>query len=140
MKIEIINQQKVKRVNKKKLESHVKKIFALLDIRSAKIVILLCDNKFIKELNKKFFKKNSVTDVISFPLEDDLEPGYLGDVIVSVEEAVKLSKKYGNKWEKELVLYIIHGILHLTGFDDQTKKQRERMEKKQQEILEKIVS
>ena len=73
--------------------------------------------------------------MISFPLGDTSSPGYLGEIIVSVEQAKKICKFYEKKWQEELILYIIHGILHLVGYDDIKKKDRMVMEQKQEEIL-----
>ena len=138
MKIEVINQQKIKRVNLKQLHKYLKKILVFLNIPTEDLSILLCDNTRIKKLNKKYFEKASATDVIAFPLTDDLEPNYLGEVVVSVEEAVEVAKRLGCKWQDELRLYLIHGILHLVGYDDRTKVKRARMEREQERILNKI--
>ena len=138
MKIELINQQKIKRVNLKQLHRYLKKILVFLNIPSKELSILLCENTLIRKLNKKYFKKPSVTDVIAFSLTDDLEPDYLGEVVVSVEEAAKVAKRLGCKWQDELRLYLIHGILHLVGYDDRTKVKRAGMEKEQERILKNI--
>ncbi|MBU1524254.1 MAG: rRNA maturation RNase YbeY [Candidatus Omnitrophota bacterium] len=138
--IEIINQQKIKRINLKELREYLKRILIFLDIPSKKISILLCDNKFIRGLNKKFFRKDSSTDVISFPLKDDFDPDYLGEVAISVEEAAKAAKQYANTWQEELVLYLVHGVLHLLDYTDRTKKHKEAMDKKQKEIMKKLFS
>jgi probable rRNA maturation factor len=130
MKIEIVNKQKIKKVNLKKIKKILKEISSLLNLSSKKISFVLSDNRFIKELNKKFFKRNSSTDVISFPLSDEIDKDYLGEVVVSVEEAMK-----ENNWEKELILYLVHGILHLLGFKDKKKKERIIMRKKEEEIM-----
>lgn len=137
MKVEVTNKQNIKKINIRWLKGYVRKILKLLDI-SSDVSILLCDNDSIKKINKKFFARNSATDVISFFLEDSWPPFYLGEVVVSVEKAAVEGKNYGNSWQKELALYIIHGILHLIGYDDQTKKDRAIMGKKQQEVLNSI--
>ncbi|MBU1122283.1 MAG: rRNA maturation RNase YbeY [Candidatus Omnitrophota bacterium] len=134
MKIEITNKQDIKKINIRRLKGQVSKILKVLNVRRD-VSILLCANDFIKKLNKKFFAKGNPTDVISFFLEDVCVPGYLGEVIVSVQEAVIKGKEYANSWQKEMVLYIIHGILHLIGYDDQTKKDRLKMEKKQNQVI-----
>lgn len=135
MKVEIINHQNLKKINLKSLREKLNKLCLSLNILDKRISFYLCDNEFIKDLNKKYFKKNSATDVISFPLTDDLEPDYLGEVVVSVETAVMVSKDQGIKWQKELFLYLIHGVLHLIGYDDIAKTKRVVMEKKQEELL-----
>lgn len=121
-----------------RLRKYLKQIFSYLLIEEKKASFVFCDNQFITELNYNYFKKNAATDVISFPLSDDMEPNYLGEVVVSVEEAVLTAKELKLNWQKELLLYTIHGILHLIGFKDKTSKQREEMEQKQQEIFSKF--
>jgi probable rRNA maturation factor len=137
--VEVINRQKKKKIRIKKLKKKIGEILSLLNIPSQKISVVLCDNKFILALNRKFFKKNIPTDVIAFPLKDSFELDYLGEIIISIEEASLRHKEYGNTFEKELLLYSAHGILHLLGYRDDTKKQRERMERKQDEIICKLV-
>ena len=138
MNIEIINQQKIKRIDVKYFKKHLKKASRLLNLSSKKISLILCDNNFIKKLNRRYFKKYKSTDVISFPLEDALEPNYLGEVVVSVEEALRASAKLDLEWKSELLLYMIHGILHLTGYKDRTKRQKEKMRSKEEEIIKKL--
>lgn len=138
VKLEIINRQKKKKINLRKIKSLLKKIFTLLGIPSKRISVVFCDNNLIRNLNKKFFKKVYVTDVISFPLKDAFDANYLGEVVVSVDAAVKAARQRKVNWQEELVLYLIHGILHLAGYNDRTKKQREAMERKQNEILNKL--
>ncbi|MFH1519146.1 MAG: rRNA maturation RNase YbeY [Candidatus Omnitrophota bacterium] len=140
MRIEVINQQKIKRINLKALHKYLKRILVSLsaeggNISSEKLSILLCDNTLIKKLNKKYFKKDSFTDVIAFPLKDALEPDYLGEIVVSVEAATKIAKKIGARWQDELKLYLIHGILHLLGYDDRTRLKRAIMERKQRQFF-----
>jgi probable rRNA maturation factor len=137
-KIEIINLQKIRRLDLKKLQRYLKEISSLIGISSSRISVTFCDNKLIRGLNKKFFKRYSPTDVISFPLNDNFDPYYLGEVVVSVEEALNLSKKYKKTWQEELILYIVHGILHLVGYSDRTNKKRRIMERKQKSIMEKL--
>ena len=76
--------------------------------------------------------------MISFNLSDEFDPDYLGEVVVSVEKAVKVAKKRNCKWESELMLYLVHGVLHLIGYDDASRKNRLRMNKKEAEIMEDI--
>lgn len=138
MKIEISNQQKVKKVNLAKLERDLKEVCRYLKISAPRLSVLLCDNTFIRKLNVQFLGRKTATDVLSFFLEDDFKPGYLGEVIVSVEAAVKVSRGYGNSWQRELLLYLIHGILHLAGYDDRTERKRRVMKAKEEEILSKL--
>lgn len=136
--MEISNRQKIKKIDTQRIRRYLKEIFSYLAIKEKKASFVFCDNKFIINLNKEYFSKDEVTDVISFPLADELDPNYLGEVVVSVEEAVSVADGLRFSWEKELLLYLIHGILHLLGFKDKTNKQRQKMEEKQQEIVSKF--
>ncbi|MFO8053408.1 MAG: rRNA maturation RNase YbeY [Candidatus Omnitrophota bacterium] len=133
--MDILNRQKIKNVDIKKVRKYLGKIFSYLMIEPKRASFVLCDNSFIKKLNNKYFNKSIPTDVIAFPLADDIEPDYLGEAVVSVEEAVLTSKELKIDWQKELLLYLIHGVLHLVGFRDDTPVERKKIEQKQQEVL-----
>jgi len=138
MRIEILNQQKIKRINLKSFRRDLNKAFKLLDISSKKITLLFCDNQFIKKLNKKYFGKSSFTDVIAFNLPDEFEPEYLGDIVVSVERAVNSAKRFNTTWQRELFLYAVHGTLHLIGYEDTTNIKRKKMLKIQEKVMTKL--
>ncbi|MFA5271076.1 MAG: rRNA maturation RNase YbeY [Candidatus Omnitrophota bacterium] len=133
--IEIVSRQNLIRLNSKNILIVLHEILNLLKLSCGSVSVVFCDDKFITKLNRKFFKRNQSTDVISFPLADISTPGYLGEIVISVEQAKKTCDFYEKKWQEELVLYVIHGILHLVGYDDIKKKERMAMEQKQEEIL-----
>ncbi len=136
--MEISDRQNIKKLDKKKVQKYLKEIFFYLSIGTKKASFVFCDNFFISKLNIKYFGKNTSTDVISFPLADKTEPGYLGEVIVSVEEAVLTAKKLDLDWQGEMLLYLIHGVMHLIGFKDQNAGQRKITRQKEKEILAKF--
>ncbi|MEK6568471.1 MAG: rRNA maturation RNase YbeY, partial [Candidatus Omnitrophota bacterium] len=87
----------------------------------------------IKKLNQKYLKTNTPTDVIVFSYSKDN-----ADIAISLDTAKRNAGIYKNSLKKEILLYIIHGILHLSGYCDTTPKEKKRMFKKQEEILNKI--
>lgn len=93
----------------------------------------------IRRLNRKYLSKNSYTDVLSFDLSiKKIAGGFLsGDIVVSIDTAKRVSKKLGIAFEEELCRYVIHGILHLTGYDDLTVGDRSKMWKRQEFLLRK---
>lgn len=93
-------------------------------------VVLIGDSK-IKELNKKYRKRNKVTDVLAFDY---------GEIFICLPRAKKQAKKLGHSLEKELAILLIHGILHLAGYDDRIKKDYNKMAKKQEQIWQEIIS
>ena len=110
----------------------------------AEVSILLVDNATIKELIRRYRGLNRATDVLAFSQQEGegvfqkINPGLLGDVVISINKALTQSRKYKQSFKKELYLYIIHGCLHLLGYDDSGPLSRKRMEKRQKEILDKI--
>jgi len=117
--IEIINQQNKYRINPKKFKSLFKKLVEHYRLKDPEVSLVFVDTKTIKRLNQKFLRKNAPTDVLSFPLGEKSADGkfYLGDVVISIPQALKQSLSKKQSLEKELELLTIHGFLHLLGFD-----------------------
>ena len=113
--------------------------------RNFEITILLVNDKKIKDLNNQFRKKNKVTDVLSFSQKEGgkiILPkqanDYLGDIIISYPQIKRQAQKFKHSAEKEFALISIHGLLHLLGYEDETKSGYLKMEKVLAKILEKI--
>jgi len=97
------------------------------------VTILLCGNRLIKKLNKEYLSKNSPTNVIAFPINEILEDGkYLGDIAISIPYALSSVKGSEEKLENEIKKLIIHGILHLLGWDHE--KDSGEMEKEEEKL------
>lgn len=100
------------------------------------ISVALLQAHEIKELNKIYRHKNKVTDVLSFNLDD---ARILGEVVICLSQAKKQAVEKKHHLQKELKLLLVHGILHLLGFDhEQGAKEQERQEKEEQLILSKL--
>jgi probable rRNA maturation factor len=93
-------------------------------IRDAEISVAVVDDQKMHELNLKYLQHDYATDVLSFPLNDDEDGPLEGEVIVSIDTAEREAAEYGWKTEDELLLYAVHGVLHLVGYDDQDLKDR----------------
>lgn len=96
-------------------------------------VIFLSDER-IKRLNRKYLKRNAATDVLVF---DYAEGG--AELAISIDTAKRNAKIYNTSLKEEITLYIIHGILHLCGYKDDTPQAKRRMFRKQGEIFKKLV-
>ncbi|MBK6290374.1 MAG: rRNA maturation RNase YbeY [Ignavibacteria bacterium] len=94
-------------------------------VTNAKVDIVLLSDSRIRTLNKQYLKHDYATDVITFPLED--QPLY-GEIYVSLETARRQAKEYQVTVVNELCRLAVHGALHLLGYDDTEKKDREAME------------
>lgn len=149
-RLEIVNKYKLKKTDLTQIKRSAVKALTFLSAEFRKnkkiegpladsgISVVICGNNLITNLNRRYFKKSIPTDVISFPLADSTESGYLGEVVVSAQQACLVSKTSGLPWKQELVLYITHGILHLLGYNDINKAERKIMEKKQWKIMAKL--
>lgn len=116
--------------------------------KDAEISVSFVTNKEIRRLNKAYRNKDAETDVLSFPLTNDdgtqevnSETGFvlLGDVVISLETAVKQAEMYGHSLEREVGFLTVHSILHLLGYDHETSPLDERiMREKEENVLEKL--
>ncbi len=140
MKIELAIQPNLKFIKRKQLEQDIERILRQVHRTGQRFSFLVCDNACIKRLNKKYFGKREATDVIAFPLATSRRERFVGEVVVSLDEADRVAAALGQKRRHELLLYFIHGILHLLGYDDRRRRQREIMEHKQRQIFEKIIN
>lgn len=106
------------------------------------ISLSFVDNKEIKGLNKYYRGKDSVTDVLSFPMVDEDTPmmgeKILGDIVISVEKALEQSKEYGHSFLREMAFLTAHSMLHLMGYDHMNEDEEEEMQMKQEAILSKL--
>ena len=133
MIVEIANLQKHYRIKSSNIKRAVKEVLRK-EGRDSRLSIVLVDNSRIKELNKQYFNSDEVTDVISFPLSNN-KNSLSGEVIVSVETAVDIAGKRNISVEGEIVLYILHGILHLLGYDDGNEGDARVMHEEESKIL-----
>ena len=117
--IEIFNQQNRHRVDKNKFKNLLEKLTTLYRLQNPEVALVFVNNKAIKDLNRRFLKKDSPTDVLSFPMGEKGADGkfYLGDIIISIPQAVKQSSPKKHELERELERLAIHGFLHLLGYE-----------------------
>ena len=115
--------------------------------KKIEVSIFFTDDEMIRELNHKYRAINKSTDVLSFAFEDDEasfplvgENRILGDIIISVETARRNAQEASHSLEWEINILILHGLLHLLGYDHLEDKEYELMHKKELEILDKMKS
>ena len=113
----------------------------------AEVSVTLCDNKYIRELNKNYRNKDKHTDVLSFPMYDSgnfdigecICGAVLGDIVISLERAKEQAKEIGNSFLREIAFLTIHSTLHLLGYDHERSPEDDDIQcKKQKEILETV--
>ena len=113
----------------------------------ATVSVTLCDNEYIRALNKRYRGKDKPTDVLSFPMYDDgdfdmaecISGAVLGDIVISLERASEQAKEIGNGFLREVAFLTIHSTLHLLGYDHERGEQDEEAQcAAQREIIESL--
>ena len=141
MKLQIENSQNKIKIDKRKIRSTVLKVLKILDCADKEISLSFVDDENIKQLNKQYLGKDKATNVLSFSLQEgeygDINPQILGDIIISVETAQR-DALYGRLTiAQEIDFLIIHGILHLLGYNHEntTKRETNKMRQKEKELF-----
>ena len=144
MSILISNRQNKKAELPPKIEKAAQAVLNALDCPDAELSILLVDDPQIAVLNKGYLNRPGPTNVIAFPMREgdfsDISPNLLGDVVVSVDTAEREAHAANIHPEERLLELLIHGILHLFGYDHESDEdEAARMEAKTRELM-KVVS
>ena len=153
-KIEIANTQDHLPIDEALLKEVAGKTFEKERVAAASVSIALVDNDAIRELNKRYLDHDDVTDVLSFLLECEsgTSPSQQsqegegpslrgagkrieGEVVISAETAVQRAKEFRWTPQEELVLYLVHGLLHLVGYDDRSPMERRLMRQRERSIM-----
>ncbi len=139
MKITILDENNFfDKDEKKNIRSTVLKILTMLvQPKDSEICISFVDDKTIRELNNSYRNINRATDVLSFP-QDGPDFSILGDIVISVDTAKRHAVRYENTYEFEIKKLLVHGILHLLGFDHKKKKETMIMREKEKELLAQV--
>ena len=133
--IAIANRQTTLPVDRRLLRRAVREVLAEEGVASAEISLAIVDDATLQELHLRYLGEDSPTDVMSFVLERT-ETTLEGEVVVSADTAQRAAKQYGAAATDELLLYVIHGTLHLIGYRDDTRPLRAKMSAKQQSYVE----
>jgi probable rRNA maturation factor len=137
MNVSVINRQTRWKVGEKEIrrltEFFLHKAGKRAGIEWGEVSVVLVDDEASRAINRAHLGHDYATDVISFnfdPIPGDTESGSCGEIVVNVEQAHRLGSRYGGV-AHELALYIAHGCDHLSGEDDKTPPQRQRMRRRE---------
>ncbi|MBI4659709.1 MAG: rRNA maturation RNase YbeY [Verrucomicrobia bacterium] len=137
------NRQRVCGVNLSLLRVIVRALLSeLIQVRQYELCVHLVDASTMARLNESYLGHSGSTDVITFDNTDALRPGgpacLRGEIFLSVDDAWKQAGQFRASWQSEIVRYVIHGILHLQGFDDLTPARRRIMKRAENSLLKQI--
>jgi probable rRNA maturation factor len=140
MEIQITSQQLIPGLRTKKIKQKLKKALEDLGCHDRELSVLLTDDHRVAQLNDKYLGRKRATNVLAFPMaggpSPHIESAMLGDVVISVDTALRESKDIGEPVEHTIDRLLIHGILHLLGYDhEQSTEEAARMEKEQNRLI-----
>lgn len=113
-------------------------------LTEGEVSVLITDNDFIHQLNLEYRGQDKPTDVLSFAMNErgedepdfiEEETNMLGDIVISLEQALLQSREYGHSLERELGYLVAHGMLHLLGYDHENEEERKIMREKEERIM-----
>ncbi len=133
--VAIASSQSALRVPRKALAELVAFVARAEGVRLGHVDLAVVANDEMARLNRRHIGHIGPTDVLSFDLSDDGDEAVTAQVIVCGEVAVKAGPAHGNRPQHELMLYVIHGLLHLSGYDDKAARARATMYVRQEELL-----
>jgi probable rRNA maturation factor len=140
MRIQIENSQRKQKILKRPLRKIAQKILNVSGLPEAELSILILDNAGIQAINRDYLQRDRPTNVISFAMQEGegsgVQPLLLGDVIISAERAAEDAVEAGIPFEHELVFLLLHGILHLLGYDHEQgcEDQARQMEDRERDV------
>ena len=119
--IEVVNRQRRVRVDRERWQQFGAKAIDVVPANGSGVTIAFVSDRAMRELNRMWRHKVTTTDVLSFPAEQDefekMEGARLGDVVISAEQATRQATEHGLSFETEVAQLILHGLLHLCGYD-----------------------
>ena len=141
MPVLINNNQKNHRLSVQKILKKAQAVLNALDNPDAELSLLITDDKEITRFNKQYLGRNGPTNVIAFPMAEggfpEITPGLLGDVVISADTACREAKDMSISTEERFTQLLIHGILHLLGYDHETSaRQAKEMDHKAEALLD----
>ena len=139
--VDVNDRQRILRIGRASLERLVRRVLACEGIEAAEIGILLVDDRRIAAMHGRWLGDGTPTDVITFDLSDaDVRSGGLlrGDIVASTETARRVARDFGWTPRQEVAYYVVHGLLHLTGYDDRTPGRRRAMRARERSVMKTV--
>jgi probable rRNA maturation factor len=134
IRVEVFNAHPHRRIRRAPVRRTVRRVVSAERRRSAAVTVVFIDGRRCARINRKFLGHRGSTDVISFPLDE----GSLteGEVYVNLDRARAQAREYGVPEANEIVRLVVHGTLHVLGYDDTTARLRLRMKRREDRYVE----
>jgi probable rRNA maturation factor len=137
-RISIASPQEAVVVDRRRMREIVRTVLDGENETLAEISLAFVDNATIHTLNKRYLQHDEPTDVLTFPLSEPGASKLSGELVVGAEVAVTQARQRGHDVQAELALYVIHGLLHLCGYDDHDEAEARRMRARERHYLLKL--
>lgn len=134
--VTVFNAHRAARVQKRTIEAAVLDVLEGERIRRAAVSVIFVDSRTIRRINRRFLLHDAVTDVIAFSLED--HPLLEGEIYVNLDRARLQARERRLSVRNEVVRLVVHGVLHLTGYDDRRPRAAARMQVRQESYVRRI--
>ena len=121
-----------------KVSSIIKHIMESEGVRNGKITLIFGSDELLSDLKKKYFNKNHLTDVIAFRLNENDETNLEGEIYISLPRSVENAVKFNEPLNRELGRLLVHGGLHLMGYEDESKNAKKTMTEKENKYLDQV--
>ena len=136
--VSVASPQEIVALDYQRLKECARAVLTGEGVKDSKVSLAFVDDATIAGLNKRFLEHEGPTDVITFPLSGKGARKLEGEVVIGVEVAQREAADRGHDVNTELCLYVIHGCLHLCGYDDRTPKASAEMRRKEREYLRQL--
>ena len=144
MNIVVATRQRTKRINARLLKQIVGGLFEELEIAEAELGINLVAAREMALVNETFLQHEGSTDVITFDHAEKRKAGrgktLHGELFICVDEAITQAKEFKTSWQSEVVRYVVHGVLHLLGYDDLKPALRREMKREENRLVRRLKS
>ena len=134
-KISIATPQEIVAVDRAQMREIARTVLSGESVSDYEISLAFVDNPTIHRLNKQYLDHDEPTDVLSFPLSDPSAKKLTGELVLGVEVAREQAVQRGHDVQLELALYVIHGLLHLCGYDDKSPAREQEMRQRERHYL-----
>ena len=128
IRVSLLNEYWKVDIPERKIKEIIKFVLREMEKDNSELSLVLCNNDYIHFYNKEYRKKDYPTDVLSFVDGERMgKITYLGDIIISIDKVKSQSEEYGVSFEEEFSRLLVHGILHLLGYDHETSEEDEKV-------------
>ncbi len=138
MRISIASPQESVPIDRSRLRQVARAVLDGEGIAEAEISLAFVDNPTIHQLNQRYLQHDEPTDVLSFPLSEPGSRKLTGELVIGAEVAREQAESRGHALDAEIALYVIHGLLHLCGYGDETEAEASKMRRRERHYLQEL--